>query len=181
MSHRFPLAPFTISRLLTLRASRPSRPFLRTPLIQLHHSLTLAGYGPSRSLPSGSIVEDLQAALTQLKLARCPHSLTASLAALPSMSLIPFTPLIRSRPRGSSVTLTDLTVHLPRAHGSIHRNRSRLEGFGLGKKKWGASKHLTFFTFPNLKRGLYSVVICTSSDLSPVARSTVSKLPTPGA
>jgi len=35
--------------------------------------------------------EDLQA-LAQLKLARCPHSLTASLAALPSMSLNPFAP-----------------------------------------------------------------------------------------
>jgi len=41
---------------------------------------------------AAEIVEDLEAALAQLKLARCPHSLTASLAALPSMSLIPFTP-----------------------------------------------------------------------------------------
>jgi hypothetical protein len=38
------------------------------------------------------IVEDLEAALAQLKLARCPHSLTASLAALPSMSLFPSAP-----------------------------------------------------------------------------------------
>ena len=44
------------------------------------------------SIPMNSIVEDLQAALAQLKLARYPHSLAASLAALPSMSLIPFTP-----------------------------------------------------------------------------------------
>ena len=41
---------------------------------------------------AAEIVEDLEAALAQLKLARCPHSLTASLAALPSMSLIPFAP-----------------------------------------------------------------------------------------
>jgi len=41
---------------------------------------------------AAEIVEDLEAALAQLKLARCPHSLTASLAALPSGSLIPFTP-----------------------------------------------------------------------------------------
>src|SRR5437667_12830665 len=40
----------------------------------------------------GSIVEDLEAVLSQLKLARCPHSFTASLAALPSMSLIPIAP-----------------------------------------------------------------------------------------
>ena len=38
------------------------------------------------------IVEDLQAVLAQLKFARCPHLLTASLAVLPSMSLIPFAP-----------------------------------------------------------------------------------------
>jgi hypothetical protein len=31
----------------------------------------------------GRDLEDLQAALAQLKLARCPHSLIASLAALP--------------------------------------------------------------------------------------------------
>ena len=36
--------------------------------------------------------EDLQAALAQLKFARCSHLLTASLAVLPSMSLIPFAP-----------------------------------------------------------------------------------------
>ncbi len=100
--------------------------------------------------------------------ARAPHVYVAPLSAGSIHNLPAYSPF-------------GLPVHLPRAHGSIHRNRSRLEGFGLGKKKWGASKHLTFFTFPNLKRGLYSVVICTSSDLSPVARSTVSKLPTPGA
>src|SRR5437879_5272828 len=50
---------------------------------------------------AAEIVEDFQTALAQLKLARCPQSLTPSLAALPSMSLIPFTPMIRSRPRGS--------------------------------------------------------------------------------
>ena len=44
------------------------------------------------STPVNSIVEDLEAALSQLKLARCPHSLAASLAALPSMSLIPIAP-----------------------------------------------------------------------------------------
>src|SRR5438132_4451588 len=67
---------------------------------------------------AAEIVEDFQTALAQLKLARCPQSLTPSLAALPSMSLIPFTPMIRSRPRGSSVTLTDLTVHLARARST---------------------------------------------------------------
>jgi hypothetical protein len=41
---------------------------------------------------AAEIVEDLEAAPSQLKLARCPCSLTASLAALPSMSLIPFAP-----------------------------------------------------------------------------------------
>jgi hypothetical protein len=41
---------------------------------------------------AAEIVEDLEAALSQLKLAHYPHSLTASLAALPSMSLIPFAP-----------------------------------------------------------------------------------------
>ncbi|SRR5260370_15261600 len=47
---------------------------------------------PMSAVPTTSIVEDLQAALAQLKLARCSHSLTASLAALPSMFLIPFAP-----------------------------------------------------------------------------------------
>jgi hypothetical protein len=46
----------------------------------------------STDIIAAEIFEDLQAALAQLKLARCPHSLTASLAALPSMSLIPFAP-----------------------------------------------------------------------------------------
>src|SRR5215472_7709637 len=39
------------------------------------------------SAPAISIVEDIQAALAQLKFGRCPCSLTASLAVLPSMSL----------------------------------------------------------------------------------------------
>jgi hypothetical protein len=39
-----------------------------TPLIRPRHSLTLAGHGPSRSLPSGSIVEGLQVVLAQLTL-----------------------------------------------------------------------------------------------------------------
>src|SRR5207248_9878525 len=47
---------------------------------------------PDPDIIAAEIVEDLQAALAQLKFARCPHSLTASLAALPSMSLIPFAP-----------------------------------------------------------------------------------------
>ncbi len=47
---------------------------------------------PEPDVIAQEIVEDLQAALAQLKLARCPHSLTASLAALPSMSLFPFAP-----------------------------------------------------------------------------------------
>ena len=34
-------------------------------------------------------------------------------------SLIPSAPLMRSLPRDLSVTLTDLTVHLARSHGSI--------------------------------------------------------------
>src|SRR6266513_2271054 len=72
------------------------------------HSLTLRASRPCRPLPR-----------TPLKLARCPHLLAASLAALPSMSLLPFTPLIRSFPRSSSVTITDLTVHLARSHDSI--------------------------------------------------------------
>ena len=45
--------------------------------------------------------------------------LAASLAALPSMSLLPRSPLIRSFPRISSVTITDVTVHLARSHASI--------------------------------------------------------------
>ena len=52
---------------------------------------------------AAEIVEDLEAALAQLKLARCPHSLTASLAALPSMSLIPFTPFAEWSRWGASV------------------------------------------------------------------------------
>jgi uncharacterized protein (DUF2062 family) len=51
-----------------------------------------SAYIPAPDMIAQKIVEELQAALAQLKLARCPHSLTASLAALPSMSLIPFTP-----------------------------------------------------------------------------------------
>jgi hypothetical protein len=47
---------------------------------------------PNPDIIAAEIVEDLQAALAQLKLPRCPHSLTASLAALPSMSLSPFAP-----------------------------------------------------------------------------------------
>jgi hypothetical protein len=47
-----------------------------------------------------------------------PKSSIPSLAAC-SMSLLPLTPLIRSFPRSSSVTITDLTVHLARSHGSI--------------------------------------------------------------
>jgi hypothetical protein len=58
--------------------------------------------------------------LAPLKLARCPHSLAPPLVALPSMSLIPSAPLMRSLPRDLSVTLTDLTVHLARSHGSVH-------------------------------------------------------------
>jgi hypothetical protein len=47
---------------------------------------------PDPDIIAGEIVEDVQAALAQLKLTRCPHSLTAPLAALPSMSLFPFAP-----------------------------------------------------------------------------------------
>src|SRR6266550_1613954 len=72
------------------------------------HSLTLRASRPCRPLPR-----------TPLKLARCPHLLAASLAALPSMSLLPRSPLIRSFPRISSVTITDVTVHLARSHASI--------------------------------------------------------------
>src|SRR5437899_11025055 len=52
------------------------------------------------------------------------RSLAASLAVKcqsgsdPSMSLLPVVPLMRSLPRDLSVTLTDLTVHLARSHGS---------------------------------------------------------------
>jgi hypothetical protein len=35
----------------------------------------------------------------QLKLTRCPHSLAATLTALPSMSLIPFAPFLTISPR----------------------------------------------------------------------------------
>jgi hypothetical protein len=50
------------------------------------------------------------------------------------MSLTPVAPLIRSFPPDSSVTLADLTVHLARSDGSIHRNhwRSNLEEFEGG-------------------------------------------------
>ena len=47
---------------------------------------------PDPDIIAQEIVEDLQAALAQLKFTRYPHLLTASLAALPSMSLIPFAP-----------------------------------------------------------------------------------------
>src|SRR5438309_12075002 len=47
---------------------------------------------PDPDIIAAEIVEDLQAALAQLKFARCPHLLTASLAVLPSMSLIPLAP-----------------------------------------------------------------------------------------
>ena len=40
----------------------------------------------------GALVPD---PFAPLKLARCPHSLVASLATLPSMSLIPFAPLLK--------------------------------------------------------------------------------------
>jgi hypothetical protein len=39
------------------------------------------------------------------------------------MSLSPKAPLMRSIPRDLSVTLTDLTVHLARSHGSVHSLR----------------------------------------------------------
>ena len=40
-----------------------------------------SAYIPAPDMIAQKIVEELQAALAQLKLARCPHSLTASLAA----------------------------------------------------------------------------------------------------
>jgi len=42
-----------------------------------------------------------KAAWAALKLARCPHSLAASLAALPSMSLSPSAPLYLARSRSA--------------------------------------------------------------------------------
>ena len=47
---------------------------------------------PDPDVIAQEIVEDLHAAPAQLKFARCPHLLTASLVVLPSMSLIPFAP-----------------------------------------------------------------------------------------
>jgi hypothetical protein len=48
-----------------------------------------------------------QAALAQLKLARCPDSLAASLAALPSMSLIPIRSIRRNRSGFEGMQLID--------------------------------------------------------------------------
>ena len=66
---------------------------------------------PDPDIIAAEIVEDLQAALAQLKFARCPHSLTASLAALLSMSLIPFAPfaaITRVKERPGFPIATDL-------------------------------------------------------------------------
>jgi hypothetical protein len=47
--------------------------------------------------PFGSPIYVARVPAAPLKLARCPHSLTASLAALPSMSLIPAAPFQNSK------------------------------------------------------------------------------------
>ena len=82
-------------------------------------------------------VEIDSCAPAQLKLVRCPaHSPLPSRSggcriAFPKSSIrplglpiyvarVPAAPLMRSLPRDLSVTLTDLTVHLARSHGSVH-------------------------------------------------------------
>src|SRR5437870_5630570 len=55
----------------------------------------------------------------RLKLARCPHSLTASLAALPSMSLIPFAPLYLGSSRRARPLPRGLTGHVAHPFRSI--------------------------------------------------------------
>jgi hypothetical protein len=54
-----------------------------------------------------------------LKLARFPHSLAASLAALPSMSLIPFAPLYLGCSRSARPLPRGFTGHVARPNRSI--------------------------------------------------------------
>jgi hypothetical protein len=50
---------------------------------------------PDPDIIAAEIIKISKPPSLKLKLARCPHLLTASLAALPSMSLIPFAPFAK--------------------------------------------------------------------------------------
>jgi hypothetical protein len=63
------------------------------------------------------------------------------------MSLVPLAPLIRSFRRSSSVTLTDLTVHLARSHGSIPLSSIGRSTLGVGCSTFSdPSQHLNVST-----------------------------------
>ena len=78
----------------------PSAPFPSTSNCRVVHPIRSI---VSRSLPLGSTATLAAlpamslAPVAPLKLARCPHSLAAPLAVLPSMSLLPFAPLRNSK------------------------------------------------------------------------------------
>jgi hypothetical protein len=119
----FPKAPFDLPVCPSMSQASLAAPF--SPL-------------PTAALPSMSLSSN-----APLKLARCPHSLAASLAALPSISLIPFVPfphsrrvLYRSRPRGSVDALAPARLSrrgdLDRPSRSFPRLGSRAEHSTFG-------------------------------------------------
>ena len=90
------------------------------------------------SAPAISFVEDLQAALAQLKFARCPALLTASLAALLSMSLLSSQTRLsaRSARRSDPVSSRPGRTPLRRMSGlsDPFLDRKFVAGSGLGEK-----------------------------------------------
>ena len=67
----------------------------------------------------------------RLKLAHCPRSLAATLAALPSMSLNPFAPLYLARSRSARPLPRGLTGHVAHPSRSIETRSLRAAPFSL--------------------------------------------------
>jgi hypothetical protein len=82
-------------------------------------------------VPRGGKDEDRVARTDHLKLAHCPRSLAATLAALPSMSLNPFAPLYLARSRSARPLPRGLTGHVAHPSRSIETRSLRAAPFSL--------------------------------------------------